>query len=207
MTPSVPRLWPDSTIVILGSGPSLTQADVDVCRGRVRVIAIKDAIRLAPWADVLYGCGADVTRWWNRMGDSVAWFQGLRYTLDPGAAKWATVLKNTGQTGLELSPDGLRTGENSGYQAINLAVHLGARQILLLGFDMGKSEDGKHHWFGDHPHGVPPPYEKFLWRFETIVEPLRAARVAVLNCSRTTALPVSIFPRVTLDVALDLVPA
>jgi len=46
--PSVPRLWPGETFVCLASGPSLTQADVDYCRGKARVIAIKDVLHLAP---------------------------------------------------------------------------------------------------------------------------------------------------------------
>ena len=45
----VPRLWPGETVAILGGGPSLTPADVDFCRDKARVIAIKEAHRLAPY--------------------------------------------------------------------------------------------------------------------------------------------------------------
>ena len=41
----VPRLWPGSTIVCIGTGPSLVVEDVQACRGH-KVIAIKDAIDL-----------------------------------------------------------------------------------------------------------------------------------------------------------------
>ena len=45
---------------------------------------------------------------------------------------------NTGEEGLELDPTGLRNGQNSAYAAINLAVHMGARTVVLLGVDAGR---------------------------------------------------------------------
>lgn len=185
-----------TTFVCLAGGPSLTQADVDVCRGRARVIAIKDAIRLAPWADVLYACDA---KWWKHYGDALQ-FPGQRFTLDHFASQWAEVLRNTGDTGLELAPGGIRTGKNSGYQAINLAVHLGARRIILLGYDM-QPAGARDHWFGEHPWKTRPPYALFLQLFPSIVEPLKAIGVEVLNASRVSAL--SCFPRVAIEDALS----
>jgi len=126
-------------------------------------------------------------------------FTGPKYSLassDPTPRPDWTVLQNTGTTGLELDPTGLRTGINSGYQAINLAVHLGASRIILLGYDMGP--DGtRDHWFGEHPDGQPSPYPQMREYFETLVEPLQAIGVTVINCSRRTAL--TAFPCVPLE--------
>lgn len=195
---AVPRLWPGSTIVVLASGPSLTPQDVAYCRGRAKVIAVKDAIRLAPWADVLYGCGADPGDWWKRHGDSLKDFSGLRYTLDSNASRWATVLRNTGPVGLELDPSGVRTGKNSGYQAVNVAVHLGARRIVLLGFDL----EGNTHFCGPHPDSYSRPnYREFAELFDTLVAPLQTLGVEVFNASRSTTL--TAFPRVSLEEALS----
>lgn len=196
MVAAVPRQFPDETIVCVATGPSLTPADVEACRGR-RVIAVKDAIRLCPWADVLYACDA---RWWRThhatLGEDVT---TLRYSLESAASPWATVLRNTGDYGLETNPTGLRTGRNSGYQAINLAVHLGARRIVLLGYDLAPAADGRAHWFGAHPWTTRPWEELgpfFRPYFASLVEPLRALGIAVLNATRRTAL--SCFPTVDL---------
>lgn len=197
---SVPRLWPGSTIVCLGTGPSLTLEDVQYCRGRARVIAIKHAIELAPWADVLYSCGVDAGQWWQRNGNRINEFAGLRYTLDPKAAPWATVLRQTGVAGIETDPSGLRTGRNSGYQAINLAVHLGAARIALLGYDMAVDAQGQHHYFGTHWHGARPPFEAFRQYFETVIEPLRQIGIAIVNASRSTTL--TAIPKLSLEEAL-----
>lgn len=194
----VPRAFPASTIVCVGGGPSLTKADVEAVRGRAITIAINDAYRLAPWADVLYACD---NKWWT-------WHKGVpdfprpKYALDRYASKWpgVTVLRNTGTQGLELDPRGLRTGRNSGYQAINLAVHLGAKRVVLLGYDMMPARDGKTHWFGHHPDKTSSPYR--LWRdeFKTIVKPLATLGVSVVNCSRKTNLEA--FPISTLEAEL-----
>lgn len=183
--PVVPRLWPASTIVCLGGGPSLTAEDVEACRGRAQVIAINDAYRLAPWADVLYAADA---KWW-KWHTGVPSFTGLKYSLQPTAAQWpgVQVLQNTGERGLEVDPRGLRTGRNSGFQAMNLAVHLGARRIVLLGYDMQRA-GRQEHWFGDHPDRGHSPYGTFVPAFATLLEPLRALGVEVLNCSRVSAL-------------------
>lgn len=141
-------------------------------------------------------------KWWEHH-NGVPTFTGPKYTLQRGAAAYGViVLQNTGQDGLERDPAGLRTGQNSGYQAINLAVHLGARRVLLLGYDMHAESDARSHWFGAHPQKIRAhsPYATFVAKFHTLVEPLKRKRVSVINCSRQTAL--TMFPRATIQEAL-----
>jgi hypothetical protein len=198
-----PRLWPESTIVCLASGPSLTVEDVAIVEqahaaGQVRVIAVNTTYRRALWADVLYACDAAWWRWWRGAPD----FAGLKFALQSECAKWpgVVVLNNTGAIGLERNPCGLRNGRNSGYQAINLAVHLGARRIILVGYDMQDAEGGVQHWHEPHPNRSAPPYAKCLQFFGTLVEPLEALGVEVVNATRETALV--IFPQERLTDAL-----
>lgn len=196
--PRVPKLWPGCTIVIFGGGPSLTEEDVRYVGERThltRTIAIKEAYLLAPWADVLYACDAS---WW-RYYNGAPTFSGLKYTLEaptPGVVQ----LQNTGDAGLELEPTGLRTGHNSGFQAINLAVHLGATRVLLLGYDCWAGSDGRQTWYTTKRPHLTSPYPVFMQSFGTIVEPLKAAGIEVLNCSRSTLLRA--FPRMSLEEAL-----
>lgn len=200
MNPTVPPLWPGATVAILAGGPSLTRADVDFCRGRARVIAIKNTIELAPWADVLYACDA---KWWKAWPETSA-FAGPKYGLERVRGRADVVaLQQAGKDGLSDDPGALATGGNAGYQAINLAVHFGAKKIALLGYDMKPNADGRHRWHVTHRYHrgiVAPDYAHFLARFKTIVEPLKALGVAVINCSRTTVLDV--FPKMTIAEAL-----
>jgi hypothetical protein len=209
---TVPRLFPGETVVVIGGGTSLTPEDVAYCQGRARVVAIKEAYLLAPWADVLYACES---KWWQHYQGAPT-FAGLKYALlpdaqdHPAAPSYLDVfqrfpdvqlLRHTGAEGLELDPSGLRHGYNSGHQAINVAVHLGASRIVLLGFDMSRGPTGEQNWFGAHPnHLTGSPYPIFAQHMHTLVEPLKALGVEVLNASRFTVL--TAFPRVSLEEAL-----
>jgi hypothetical protein len=200
----VPKLWPGGTVVCIAGGPSLTVEDVNYVRGKVDgVVGVNDAYRIAPWIDVLYACDA---KWWDHH-KGVRSFTGLKYSLQRQAAKWrgVSVLQNTGTDGLQMKPNGLKTGKNSGYQAINLAVHLGAKRILLLGYDMEIKHGSKSHWFGDHPWGNRPPVSSFRGMFRTLVAPLEKHGVTVINCSRSTSLDA--FPCMALELALPAVQA
>lgn len=193
--PTVPRLFPGKTVVCLGTGPSLTQEDVDRVRGKATAIAINDAFRLAPWAEVLYACDS---KWWYwHWLKGAREFAGLKFALDPPAKQYAgvQVLRNTGEGGLELDPTALRNGRNSGYQAINLAVHLGAARIVLLGYDMRGD-----HFFGRHPDASRPPFNVCLKHYASLVDPLKRLGVEIVNCTRKTAL--ECFPRRPLEEVL-----
>lgn len=193
---TVEKIWPGETCVCIGSGPSLAPEDVELVRGRCPVIAINDAYKLAPWADVLYACDQ---KWWT-WHQGVPSFTGPKYAVQSSnPVTWpdVQVLQNTGPLGLELEPTGLRTGFNSGFQAINLAVHLGAARIVLLGYDMKVGANGLTHFFGDHPDRQPSPYAAMLEAFPSIVQPLAALGVAVINCTPGSAL--KCFPMASLQ--------
>lgn len=203
---TVERLWPGSTFVCIGGGPSLTVADVEYCCGKdVRVMAINDAVKIAPAADVLYACDG---RWWD-YHKGVPAFTGLKFGMTVKADKWPCVqrLANTGAQGYESTPGGVRTGGNSGFQAIQLAVHLGATRVLLLGYDMQLDKKGRAHWFGEHPREIrgTSDYSTFCNYFKSLVKPLQALGVVVINCSRSSAL--TAFPRMTIQDALQAVAA
>ncbi len=208
-------LWRGQTVVLLGGGTQDSNL-IDSIRGKARVIAINDAYKLAPWADILYGCDA---KWWNwhnpafpePKGDATT-FAGIKVGLKWNAMQgkyyggWdhenypdIRALAATGLSGLEIAPNALRTGGNSGYQAINLAVHMGAKRILLLGYDMQKTANGAH-WFGEHPDGVEPSWMNMLLDFPSLVKPLKEKGVEVINCTLDSALKV--FPSKQLEAVL-----
>lgn len=205
---TVPRIWPGETAVIIGGGSSLTVADCSYVRGRARVIAIKEAAVCslpnvtppAPWADVLYS--AEYKFWKFEKG--APGFKGLKYTIEQseGDPQWVwpdvQLLRNTGAEGLETDPSGLRTGYCSGAQAINLAAHLGVSKIVLLGFDCWTGPSSAN-WFGHHPNHTDctTRYPLFLQGLASMAEPLKAAGIEVVNCSRFTVL--SAFPRMALE--------
>ncbi len=199
-------LWPGSTVVCLACGPSLTPEDVELVRqahaaGRVRVIAINAAIRLAPWADARYAYHAAD---WKRPEEReiLANFNGLRFAVDGDAAKYGvTLLKIDNGGGLELTkPDTIKHGKNGGYQSINVAVRLGARRIILLGYDLKRSADDRLHFYPCKGRVGINDFKEWARYFETLPAALKSAGVEVVNATRDTAL--NVFPRVSLEEAL-----
>jgi hypothetical protein len=100
----------------------------------------------------------------------------------------------------ELSRDAstLGVGYTSGFSAINLAVHLGAARIVLLGFDMmGR------HFFGEHPNNTVPPFGLAIPMFDRLIQPLADLHIDIVNASRTTA--ITAFPRASVADAVAAV--
>jgi len=137
---------------------------------------------------VLYACDA---RWW-RHHKGVPEFTGLKLTQCQAAAqefglRW---IKGEHKPGLSFDPGIIHYGSNSGYQALNIAVLMGAKRIILLGFDMRRIA-GKSHFFGEHPKGMSngDGYGMFIEKFKTVVDPLREHAIEVVNCTPESALP------------------
>lgn len=184
---SAPRDWEGETCVIVGTGPSITQEQVDYCRGKARMIVVNDAFKLAPWADVLWGCDG---KWWNWHSQEAVKFKGERITLDVTIPwQWAELMHNSGAEGYDERPWCIRTGSNGGFQAAHLAIHRGAKKILLIGFDH-RGEPGNTHFFGDHPDKIVSPYEFFIKKWGSLVGPARERGIEIINCTLNSALNV-----------------
>lgn len=206
---TVPRLLPNGgTVVVLGSGPSLTREDVRYASEYAdAVIAVNDSYKWAPTATALYAADG---HWWNWHSGAIAHTLGrtdypaftgqLKYCLKHTNWPGVQTLRKGPETGLSSDPGSVALGRNSVYQAINVAVHFGASRILLLGVDM-QGPPGSH-FFGRHPNNSGPPYNVCIERFATMVKPLKQLGIEVLNCTRKTALKV--FPCVPLEEALTV---
>ena len=181
--------WSNETAVVLASGPSLTAADCWLVReSGANVIAVNATFRMAPWADVVYMGDLMAVRTYNReVRDRTT---GQHWTTDSVAAQQ--------HNGWNHAPGLMRCG-NSGGQAIHLAAKFGARQIVLLGFDMKLGPNGERHHHAEHPA---PCVQRSLFsewsiKMAVLAKELEASGVSVINCSRVTAL--TCFPRGNLE--------
>lgn len=169
--------------VCIASGSSLTQADVNYCRGKAKVYVVNDNYKLAPWADVLYAADTD---WWE-YHNGVPSFQGEKWTVSHEASKKYDLNRIDYKPKAVWSKDKsyIATGRNSGFQAINLAELQGATKIILLGYDMGFTD--KKHWFGDHPPQINrgSKYEEWIELFNQAAPHITAE---VINCTPNSRL-------------------
>ena len=131
-------------------------------------------------------------------------FKGPKYTIrdNPSYIGDIKILRKGNKFGLEEAKDTLSHGNNSGYAAINLAYHLGAKRIILLGYDMGN--DGKR---GHHHDGYPVPVtgdniyrDQFIPGFKILADLLKTKGIEVYNASPNSLL--NTWPKITLEKAL-----
>lgn len=201
-------MWDGETVAILASGPSMNRDVPRMLPACVRTIAINRTIELAPDADMFFA--ADWTVWKGSaelpaLKATLARFKGMKVAVFAGGNKARAsqmppddvfMLKHTGTSGFDDDPSCIRTGENSGYMAMHIAAHAGARRLLLFGFDMRPG-----HWHGRYPKGfyntAAEQYGRWIKLFATLAPELAKRGVEVFNCTPGSALEV--FPFLALD--------
>jgi hypothetical protein len=199
-------------VVVAATGPSLTPDVASVIRRarwpqeKCRVVAVNDAYRLLPYADVLYACDA---AWWKLHIDAVRkTFHGEQWTScdsERGESNSKDTMADWGVRFISgkhadtfsTDPAAIHYGSNSGFQAVNFAILKGATKIILVGFDMR----GRGHFFGDHPEPLHNrnDYEAFLVPFRYAAS--KKCTVPIVNATPGSAL--DCFPMVELDDALN----
>ncbi|MEW5725493.1 MAG: hypothetical protein AB1896_20460 [Thermodesulfobacteriota bacterium] len=220
----VPRLWPGRTVYIIGGGPSLKLAAglpenesnpqvifpavSDLLRPihNQRVIGVNTAYLLGPFVDICYF--GDYP-WYDFHRERLQSFPGLKVTCSSKLAGVPGVKAiRRGRKGLDLRPDFITWGANTGASAINLALHLGAARIFLLGFDGGNPKAGHFNWHDEHRRfrAEQPPelerrnYQRFIVHgFQPIAEAIKTygLEVVVLNANPDSA--IECFPKVSLE--------
>jgi hypothetical protein len=149
---------------------------------------------LAPWAEVLYAADS---KWWRHYHERALKFAGRKVTIRK-TLPWPEVYcleQSAEHPTFDPRPTHLVSGGNSGYQAVHLAVHLGATRIVLLGFDMKDGRNRRRHWFGNHTGRLDSRgnYTGWIRAFDKFAGVLNRMNIEVVNCTPDTAL--RCFPR------------
>ena len=150
---TVPRMWRNETVFILGGGPSLAKIDCASIRGRV--IALNNAYLLRPDADMLYFADRRWYRWnkddLHRFAGNLIVSRSFIPERDGGYRvhdiKW---IGRSIENDLSRYPDQI-AGWCSGSNAVNIAFLAGAARVVLLGFDMTPGNWHRLHQEAQNP--------------------------------------------------------
>jgi len=201
----IPPLYKGRTVYILASGPSLHQLDgKDWLRGRA-CVAVNSSMFVGNYIDVLF-FGDAKWYWWNK--SAVDMFPGYKFSMNlerkgrqesiAGQSGITILSQDRKKAGLETKPDKLCFNGSSGACALNLAYHLGAARMVLLGFDM--QQVGNDRNYIHHPIRGSLKYAGMIKRMKVLSQDLQAAGIPVFNATENSALPW--FPRIPLKEAL-----
>lgn len=168
-------------MILLAPGPSASQALADSVRG-YRLGVIGCAFQLAPWAEFI--CASD-RGWWRKYPEAME-LPGSKYSM----TQWPDTEK--------VSVPYLGSVCNSGVLGLEVAKNLGAKTILLLGFDMHGS-----HFFGQYRNGLrnttPSQRAQHHKQYEQWARTNKD--VKVYNCTKASRL--TCFPMARLEDVLD----
>jgi 2-polyprenyl-3-methyl-5-hydroxy-6-metoxy-1,4-benzoquinol methylase len=184
-------IWAGETVFIICGGPSVAFEDLSLLKGR-RVIVINSSFTAYPNADYLIF--ADI-RWWKHNEKKVrSDFMGKivsvsRMANGPGIHNLNRVKPNKENGGLSTDPAGVTIERTTTQSAINLAIHLGASRIVLIGADMGRDVDGKTHHHDPHPwrnKDGNKTWDVQLSHLRSIAPTIGKLGIEVLNTSQTS---------------------
>lgn len=177
---NVPRIW-NGECFIIGGGPSINLIDIEKLRSK-RVIGTNNAYEIAPFIDFLYFMDCVWYKWHK---EKLVNFRGIKVTTchECDNIKGIKFLKTGDKTSLDDRPEFLARGNNAGMGALALAVKLGAKRIILLGYDM-YFPNGESNYHNDHQREVKEErYEEFNKKFEIFKSGLKERGVEVLNAT------------------------
>jgi len=203
-------MWEGQTVVIIGGGWSLMDFDWKKLRP-YRCIGCNDAYQLGPRVvDLCFFGDGHWFRIHNRDWIDETGTPGLRKFHGIVATNTEKAVRGSWVKRLVRRPRGLRRepwmcawNGNTGAAAVNVALHTGAKKIVLVGFDMKLSPEGIANY---HPNLKDKPneevYPRFIAGFENLKMSLREMYQGVVVVNATPGSAMSTFPVMSLDEAL-----
>ena len=199
----------DAPVAIVAGGRSLDGFDMSRLNGPWHVVAVKGSIFDLPFASC--GVGLD----WARL---IEWREQLEAAPFPiywgvAGAKWlsdgfplgpnVTLLRKTGDYGFSKDPALIHGGGTSGFCALSLAVMLGARRIVLFGYDYRLHERMHHNdaHYREVRHQRSEYWRNWARSYSNVAPQLAALGVEVVNASAQSE--ITAFPRCDLETALQ----
>jgi len=229
----VPKIWGGCDAWILGGGPSLprqfgvpSSVIEQVQKGALppsayssymteihnkHVIGVNMSYRIGDWIDIVMFGDSD---FFLKEQEYLYKFPGLRVTCNPLQRDEPFVKylerDTTHYQGITTTPGRVSWNGNTGAAAINLAVHLGAKRIILVGFDM-KVEDNMKHWHDLYKVGpvnterrrmkTMSTFDRHLSFFPSIAADAKRLGITIINANPDSA--ISCFPKMTVKEILN----
>ena len=200
--------WAGKDVYIIGGGPSLRGFDWTPLRTEC-TIGCNTAFTLG--AQVCKICFFGDSKWfkWKNTQAELAQYSsqgGVVFTSAPSLQTtklpWLWVMSRESKG---LHEKALGWNGNTGASAINLALILGAKRVLLMGFDMGLSKENQSNWHTrivDRNQIRPEVYRIFQNDFKYVVGDWKKkfADREIVNLTKMSGLPSTMFPWVDPDV-------
>jgi hypothetical protein len=197
---TVEPIFAGETVFCFASGPSMTQAIADKVKGR-KAIVVNSTCPLVPWADVLFFTD---NGWYETHREIVKNWPGIVVCLSRLAKR--EMPERVHRIKCEGAPPypprrggkyycfpdlpAVQQGRTSGHTAVGLAIGMGAKRVVLCGYDM-QLVNGREHHHTNEPGYTGPRDLAIYAHFATGFDGWQAAAVAsgveILNATTDSA--------------------
>ena len=128
----IPRKYEGETVVILATGPSLSEEQVNYVKGKARVITVNNSYQLAPWADIHVACNDNWWYYYWKNDEVLRNMNADKYTRYQHQADefGITFIDSIVKDGLSKDPSVIHINKGSGPIAINIATLSGFKIII-----------------------------------------------------------------------------
>ena len=205
-----PLLWEEQTVFIIGGGPSVNETPLHLIHDR-NVIGVNSAFRFGDWIDVCLFCDAC---WFNLEYEELrSHYRGQVIGLYPFQDKEELnqhdgvnvklLCRAKQPRGLANSQSNLRYNSSCGGAAIDLAVHLGVRSIVLIGYDM-RAVNGRYNFHDCYPWRPikeSGPYTLHKKAYPTLNIALKKEGIKIINATPNST--IGCLPIMTLEEAIE----
>lgn len=222
MSWKTPNMWEGGEVWIIGGGPSMP-IQFDVPEDIIKKVAIKElspsayspyltplhdqhvigvnlAFLIGPWIDITF---FGDSKFFKRFRNDLAAHRSIKISCNAKAISAAfhkdgiKYLSKDGnhRYGLTKNLKKVSWNENSGCAAISLAANLGAKRIILLGFDMKLNGDNKQHWHSYYgtanrkninPKGL--PFHRHMRSIGNIAKDAHRRGIEIINANPDSAI-------------------
>lgn len=159
----IPKKYNGESVVIIATGPSITQEQIDlVAQSDCRIITVNNSYQLIE-PDIQIACNDN---WWDyyyrnderlRKLKADKWTRYKKQAINYNINYIDSIVKD----GLSTDPSVVHINHGSGPMAINFATLYGFKKIILIGHDMKFAKDyngakrqpgsSPRHYFGEYP--------------------------------------------------------
>lgn len=228
---TIPKMWQNRTVWILGGGPSVTRQfgvpeDIisQIEKGELPVsvispymadiheepvIGINMAFLIGDWIDMVFFGDPGFYRK-PKVAERLSLFPGIKLAChqwyNDGKMRSKdiyAIARTKNKYGISDTPEKVAWNNNSGAAAISVAVHAGAKRIVLLGFDM-HSVETHSHWHNEYGKPKKPPYKTHLAGFKEIAKDAEKMGVEIINANPDSA--ITFFPKMNVKDIIEMKP-
>ncbi len=191
------------TIFVIGGGPSVSDTDLSpIAESGCDVIGVNSSYKLGSFINY---CWFGDYEWWlneTNLKEYSGFIAHCNERSDLFVGNRSFARSRSKPSGIETNPMQVAWNASSGGSAVNFAYHLGARKIVLVGYDM-QTVCGRKNWHDEHP--VPESvirgnvyaseqaylddlYKRFRKPFKDIKKDAESMGINIINCTPGSAL-------------------